>query len=514
MKFSWRNPFFIFGLVLLWRVVLLVFTAQPIPANDAGFFDGALVNWILHGHYFNPSLAEVFPISGRQVFSAYPPLYQGVMLVWMLVFGVSVIAAMALHLCLFAAGGLVALVIVRKYFPASVNYALVALLFFGFTFGDRPESLAHVLGLTALLLLAKNFSSEPRWRWGLAAGGVLFLTLYTSVIVGAFYFGAGFVAAATAWWWRRNSILFAPFVLAAALFAGITFTIARTEPLLWAGFLENARQTPVLTAGLRRPDILEIIKLIRTAPVFLLALVFLPLLFRRRREVFSGAETWPFLLAGVFTAGWALLVADMTLLAPNYVAYVTFAQIILTAGLLALAGKLFPGREWLLRVVLAGCVVLVSVRAIGMTTWGAACAWKNTCWHSRETLRVELEPFTKADVPVVVSSAFLYSALEFGVRHPVHSDWYFDRSSPAPDADFDGMVRLRPPKLVLNQFDYYRAFVPLLEKLRRHPELVQVQVRDFAAVRTPDSIPSLQRVVQHISWAPVIVDLHWQMPAP
>ena len=76
------------------------------------------------------------------------------------------------------------------------------------------------------------------------------------------------------------------------------------------------------------------------------------------------------------------------------------------------------------------------------------------------------------------------------------------------------MVRLRPPKLVLNQFDYYRAFVPLLEKLRRHPELVQVQVRDFAAVRTPDSIPSLQRVVQHISWAPVIVDLHWQTPAP
>ena len=50
----------------------------------------------------------------------------------------------------------------------------------------------------------------------------------------------------------------------------------------------------------------------------------------------------------------------------------------------------------------------------------------------------------------------------------------------------------------------------MLAKLRQHPELVTVQVRDETAVRTPDSIPAMQRVVQHISWAPVIVDLDWK----
>ena len=74
------------------------------------------------------------------------------------------------------------------------------------------------------------------------------------------------------------------------------------------------------------------------------------------------------------------------------------------------------------------------------------------------------------------------------------------------------MERLRPPKLVLTQFDYYRTFEPLLARLRQHPELVSIALRDQAVVRTPDSIPLLRRVVQHISWAPVIVDLNWKNP--
>lgn len=116
MKFNLRNPLFIFGLVLLWRVALLVFTAQPIPANDAFFYDGAVVNWLRHGHYFNPAIADFFPISGTQVFSGYPPGYQVALLLWMSVFGPGVISAMALHLALFAASGLLVLAIVKKFF--------------------------------------------------------------------------------------------------------------------------------------------------------------------------------------------------------------------------------------------------------------------------------------------------------------------------------------------------------------------------------------------------------------
>src|ERR1041385_1440278 len=85
-----RGPWLALGGVLVWRLALLVFTVQPIPSNDAFLFDGAVVNWLLHGQYFNPSLAEAFPISGHQVFAAYPPLYQVVLLPWMSVFGAGV----------------------------------------------------------------------------------------------------------------------------------------------------------------------------------------------------------------------------------------------------------------------------------------------------------------------------------------------------------------------------------------------------------------------------------------
>jgi len=98
------------------------------------------------------------------------------------------------------------------------------------------------------------------------------------------------------------------------------------------------------------------------------------------------------------------------------------------------------------------------------------------------------------------------------VKNPVHSDWYFDRANWPGNADLDGLIRLQPQKLVLVQFDYYRAFLPLLERLRQRPGLVKIRAHAFAAVRTPDSIPSLQRVVQRISWVPVVMDLEWENP--
>ena len=100
MKFFQRNPVAVFGVVLAWRVLLLVFTAQPIPANDAFGYDGPVVNLLHGGRYCNPSMAIIFPIAGTEVFAMYPPLYEGVLLAWMKLLGTSVIAAMALHLTL------------------------------------------------------------------------------------------------------------------------------------------------------------------------------------------------------------------------------------------------------------------------------------------------------------------------------------------------------------------------------------------------------------------------------
>lgn len=509
------NPFFVFGLVLAWRVLLLIFTVQPIPFNDGFGYDGAVVNYLHGSGYYNPSFSAVFPIAGHQVFAGYPPLYQGALLVWMKFFGPSVVSAMALHLALFAVSGLLTLGIVRRFFPAGVNYALVALLLMGFTFDDRPEGLGYVFGLSVLWLVARQIS-EPGFRAGTAAAllAALLAGLFTSAIVGAYFFGAGFLACAVAFVWRRQVHWFAPFVMAALLFWVAVGAVVKFEPLWWAGFMESARQQTVMTNGFHMPQGQEILRLARTTPVFLLGLAVLPRVIARRKEMLSSQSPWLALVAGIFAMGWVLLLLSITLLASNYVAYAIFTQIILAAGLLALAEKHFPERRRRVRVLLLGCVLLVSVRAVGMTTWGAVCAWKNSYQSTQAVLRAELGQYVTSDQPVLISSSFLYCAADMGVKNPVHSDWFFDHSNWVADsnAPLEGIMKLQPPKLVLTQFDYYRSFAPLLAALGQHPDIVGIRVRDFAAVRVPDASPSLQRVVQHISWAPVVVDLTWKNP--
>jgi hypothetical protein len=418
---------------------------------------------------------------------------------------------MALHLALFAVSGFLALAIVEKFFPKTVGYGIVVLLFFGLTFDDRPDGLAYVFGLGALWLVAQQIS-EDRFCLGTAIGLLLalLLGLYTSIIVGAYFFGVGFLACALAYLWRRNLYWFAPFIAAAVLFAIIAFSIAGLEPRWWAGFMESARQQSVMSTGFHAPHRNDIFKLVRTAPVFLLGLAALPLLASRRKEIFSRESVWLALVTGIFVVGWVLLLVAVTLLAPTYVSYAIFTQIILAAGLLALAQTYFPERAFLLRAAVLGCVLLVSIRAAGMTTWGVACAWKNSYQSAQTTLRKELEPFVISDQTVLVSSAFLYGAADMGVKNAINCDWYFDHAHWTNNAQIEGLMRLQPPKMVLTQFDYYRSFVIPLEQLRQRPDLVEIRVRDLAAVPVPDANPSLQRVVQHISWAPVIVDLDWK----
>ncbi len=81
----------VFLLVFIWKAVLLLTVAQPVPANDAFFYDGPVVHLLNHGGYFNPSIAQSRPFSGTEFFCAYPPLYQLTMLAWMTVFGTSVL---------------------------------------------------------------------------------------------------------------------------------------------------------------------------------------------------------------------------------------------------------------------------------------------------------------------------------------------------------------------------------------------------------------------------------------
>ena len=85
------RPGAVFAVIFLWRLALLVFAALPVPSNDAFFYDGPVVNLLLHGRYANPALGPALPISGAEMFCAYPPMYQAVLLGWMALFGVSAV---------------------------------------------------------------------------------------------------------------------------------------------------------------------------------------------------------------------------------------------------------------------------------------------------------------------------------------------------------------------------------------------------------------------------------------
>ena len=123
---------------------MLVFSAQPVPSNDAFFYDGPVVNLLLHGKYANPALAEALPISGTEVFCAYPPLYQLLLLGWMGLFGTSALSAMVLHLVLFGICALLLLAIFRRLKIPELAGSSAGAFLLVITFHDRPDSLANV----------------------------------------------------------------------------------------------------------------------------------------------------------------------------------------------------------------------------------------------------------------------------------------------------------------------------------------------------------------------------------
>ena len=63
--------------------------------------------------------------------------------------------------------------------------------------------------------------------------------------------------------------------------------------------------------------------------------------------------------------------------------------------------------------------------------------------------------------------------------------------------------------MCIRDSDYYRRYQRVLDELRAGGG-VQITVTDTAHVRTPDSYPRFQQVVQHVSWAPIIIDLKWE----
>ena len=507
-----------FALVFAWKVALLLFTAQPIPSNDSFFYDGAVVNELLHDNYVNPSLVHVLPISANEVYCAYPPLYHLALFGWMKVCGTSALVQMWFHVLLFGAFELVLFGIFRRLKTPTACVNLAGLFLFSITFHDRPDSLAHVLGMAAVYAAIRSRRSldesaaearRARWTWIAVALNVL--TLCTSLQIGAFYL-------VLVWLLRRlcKTLGGEPLPRLAMITtwlvpAGLLCLVKIGAPLLWAGFEEHAKLTPTFL-GLHVPTGSDILKIIRTVPAILLITVSI------RWAQGQGGVRLPnrflFVLIAGIVSSLVVLAGAMTLLTANLVAIANYAQPLFVGCFLAvIVGE--RGGKCLPRLAIAGSLaltLLVSVRAIGMTTWGALCSrdvsYATALKHLNESLD-RLPPHRE----VVVSSAFLYEVSRRDNLHGIHSDWPSPPSTTNPEWVRDALVKLKPVALVLTQFDYYRRYQPVIDALTNQPALATVTVRNFARTSPPDSIPMMQKVVQHVSWAPVIVELSWKQPA-
>lgn len=506
MKRLLDRPGMIFLLVFAWKAALLA-VALPVPSNDAFFYDGPVVHLLNHGGYFNPPIAQTRPFSGTEFFCAYPPLHQVAMLAWMSVFGTSALAAMACHLAMFGGFALAVLAIFRQLKVPANLANLAGLFLLAITFDDRPDGLACLLGTLGVYALTRWLNGARGWAWLAALFSVL--TFCTSLQLGAlfsFWIFSGLVAGGKIFRVRPPlGALAAMILLPLALAATVRFGF----PRLWAGFLENVHGNASLT-GLRAPRFDEWLKAARNVPaVFLMAGLLLATKTGRHR--LCEIKTWgavDIIFAGGLVAGLGFTFACLFLVSANWLIVVNYFQVLLVGLFLTAATKKFPEflRARATKIFLALLIGLVSVRAVGLTTWGVACAVNDSYASARACVAGELDSVPPR-ANVVISSAYLYEADRHAGGRWIHEDYAPLREE---GENYPLALRhLRAAKLVLTQFDYYRRYEQVLAELRAAGG-VQITVTNLARVRAPDSYPRLQKVLQHVSWAPVIVDLKWE----
>jgi hypothetical protein len=514
------RPAAVFVLVYSWKIVLFLISAQPVSSNDSFFYDGPAVNLLLHGRYANPSLALALPISGNELFCAYPPLYQFALLGWMAMVGSSVISAMAFHLVLFGIYLLLLLAIFRRLkFPlAAIHIAGLFLLII--TFHDRPDSLAHVFGISAVYALVRSRrslsgdatgASKTSWPWTWVMALLAVLGIATGLQIGLIYLmllWLGMLATTVVF---KERFPFAPMIASLLIPAGLVALVLLRFPHIVTGFLEHARQTPALT-GWRRPEFTELLKMLRNLSAVLLASILLPWLFKNRRVAAPAGLEGVWLFTSICTAvALAVIGASMVLLTANYVFFAAYLQPLVVAGCLTLAASIAtPQVLKKLRWAFVLLAALGSIRAVGMSTWGLACARDVSYFSALRQVRHELEARDTNRQAIVFSSAYLYEAARHRDFQWIHCDWLAPVQRGQPNSDRTALLALKPAKLILTQFDFYRRYEGLVKELQSRPDLVEVRITNAARLPPPDSIRSMQKVVQHISWAPVMVTFSWK----
>jgi hypothetical protein len=294
--------------------------------------------------------------------------------------------------------------------------------------------------------------------------------------------------------------------------AGLIVLVRLGFPLWWEGFQEHARMTPSFT-GWRLPSPGDLLKLARTAPGILLVGALLALMAARGKICENRLAKAPHALVAITgsMAAFALFGACLVVITANTLHVANYLQPIIVGSFLAALqdgfGDVKPGKLHI--AVFVAAAGLVSVRAIGMTTWGLACNADICYGESVDLVRKELDEIAPGST-VVLSSAYLYEGAGHSGLRWIHADWPGKPARSATTWEGQGLIKLKPAKLVITQFDYYRRYERVLTHLQAQPGLVEIKVHNTARTPAPDSIRSFQRVVQHVSWAPVVVEFSWR----
>lgn len=515
-----KSPAIVLGAVLLWKLLLLAFAQLPPPSNDSFFYDGAAANWVQHGRFCNPPLELAMPISGREVFSAYPPLHPLLAYVWMKAWGVSAVAMMWLHWLLLCFTAALVFYAAKQLRVPDWTISLGSLFFLCITFQDRPDSLAHVLGLSSvcatLIWLMARGTQRTVMPW--VAACALIGAACTGLQIAALYYAVVWLLFVLSAWTGEKALPVGAMVLSVLAPVAMIACLYIFEPRLVAGFIEHARQTPSIT-GWRTPRMDELVKLARTLPGTLafgcIWIMTRPVQIRHVGAGERAGRKFVLLIRGGRTgvALGALLIpslllafASMTFFTPNGVSFAAHLQPLIVSVALSLAAA-NAWRKQKLALVAAALCCFGSVRQAGLSTWGVACA--KDCGYAAAMIVVEQRlSTTAASTPVVGSAAYLYEMSRHEVR-AIHCDWLAPAGKEQERIDLEGLRKLRPPLMLLTQFDYYRRYQSLLERVKADEPSLVMKVTDCARLRTPDSMPSIRRVLQHISWAPVVVEIQW-----
>lgn len=498
VRSGWRQSLgscWVAVLAIGWKLGLIAFCSLPLPANDAYFFDGAVIHWLREGGYFNPSIVGAFPVSGSELFSAYPPGYQAVLSVWMGIFGTSAAASLWLHGLLWSGFAVIAVRWVQRLGASAAAVNMGALFLFGMTFHDRPDSVAHVLGMLGIVAWSRETGAWSRWVGALLIG----LTVTTSLHIGAMYTAMAWMLAFLRGGPARFPWL--PALAMVAIPAGILGLAVAVWPRAWDGFVENLLATPSFT-GYRWPAFEDLLKVGRTAPGLLLlggSLAFPGVRAAFRSAAVERPEAAQ-ALAAVLVAGCFTVAATLLVVAPNYVNVAAYPQVPAVALFVWLVLPRLKNSGAGLRRALLAAVVLVSIRAAGLSTWGvlAAVDVPPGVAAAKASQAVAAQPDGGA---AMVSSAYLYALVGEQRIELRHADW--------AGRFGEGAGTFRPTLLVLTPYDYYRRYEAVVSGLEARGVVRVIRVERTWRVPPPDSFPRLQRVVQHVSWAPVLVWLQW-----